>query len=89
VTRLTRLVIAECVSQESWQTFRKSLKGVSTEAKLSGLRDWIRSGPPGEYSTRLIQVQNYLNALARGGFIVPTIKRCPIWEQIEEARVLK
>jgi hypothetical protein len=67
--QITRTTIGEiqlyCVEDESWQSFRKSLKGISTEKKLDKLfwwRNWNRRSQ--------VQVDNYLNALLRGGQLV-------------------
>jgi len=52
---------------EDWQTFRKSLKGISTEKKFEKLQEWLNLQ---ENSNKAqIQVTNYINALKRGGII--------------------
>ena len=57
--------IRRCVAQENWQTFRKSLKGLPTEEKLTKLSGWLRSRRGGGCTKT--QVDNYINALKRGG----------------------
>ncbi len=64
---LTRAEIKEAVADNEWQTFRLTLKGVSTAEKLDALEDWLET----HKSSRKAQVQvtNYVNALKRGGQI--------------------
>ena len=88
---LTPTAIQWAVNREDWQEFRKSLKGKPTQEKLDLLRKWCE---PQEWSGsglghRIVQVQNYLNALARGGFIKPTNKHYGVLLQIKDAEVLK
>ena len=65
-----------CVLDANWQEFRLSLKGLSTYEKLANLEHWrmrhaeqstTQSGV--EKLPRRVQVQidNYINALKRGG----------------------
>ena len=48
----------------SWHMLRKAIKGCSTMTKLEALDGWLEANDT--YAAR-IQVQNYLNALKRGG----------------------
>lgn len=63
--KLTRAEIQRAVRDPQWQEFRKSLKGLSTEEKLNKLRSWLLRHPGSKKAQ--IQVQNYKNALKRGG----------------------
>ncbi len=54
------------IRDTEWQKFRKSLKGLSTEAKLRKLHTWQQTHPGHKAK---VQVQNYINALKRGGQI--------------------
>lgn len=63
-----------CVQDEHWQTFRRTLKGLSTEEKLDYLVEWYKAGIAtadtiGVPRRIQVQVDNYLNALIRGGFL--------------------
>jgi hypothetical protein len=91
--KLTPAKIQSAVRHEDWQAFRKSLKGKPTREKLRQLgewKDWMKFfDGDSRYEERVIQVQNYLNALARGGFIEPTNKSHRIESQIRYAKVLK
>jgi hypothetical protein len=88
--KLTPAKIQSAVCHEDWQAFRKCLKGKSTQEKLNGLECWLRDFTLiSRYEDRTVQVQNYLNALARGGFIKPTNKDVGVWRQIRHAEVLK
>lgn len=73
---MTRTEIAEAVACKKWQTFRKDMKGKPTTEKLILLRMWIAAAflcgdTCCKESVRNVQVQNYLNALARGGQVGP------------------
>jgi hypothetical protein len=68
------------VENEEWQAFRLTLKGLSTEEKLDKLHElWDNKLRPGvlnndhKYLPRRWQVaiDNYLQALHRGGLIKP------------------
>jgi hypothetical protein len=88
--KLTPAKIQSAIQHEDWQKFRKSLKGKPTREKLNGLDYWLRDFTlSSRYEERRIQIQNYLNALARGGFIKPTNKDVGVWRQIRYAEVLK
>jgi hypothetical protein len=74
-------VQVHCVQNAEWQRFRISLKGLSTEEKLDRLEDWRaehmdqKGEPPYErflQEPARIQIDNYLQALHRGGLIRPT-----------------
>lgn len=55
-----------CVNDPEWQKFRLSLKGLPTTEKLDKLDAWY--GLPSQASRRTrVQVDNYINALRRGG----------------------
>ena len=64
--KLSRDEIMRCIKNEQWQAFRKGLKGLSTQAKLARLRTW-KSNHSGRCAS--VVVQNYINALKRGGQI--------------------
>lgn len=61
------------IGDVKWQGFRESLKGVSTEKKLDLLEAWLKRhkdtvGDSYEGgSMAQTQVDNYINALKRGG----------------------
>lgn len=57
-------IMAFCVQDEEWQEFRLSLKGKPTRIKLELLALWKESHPDRRGQ---VQVDNYLNALKRGG----------------------
>lgn len=72
--------IAQAVDNEEWQVFRVSLKGKSTEDKLSELRRYWNANSHGhtvslahkrdvlQYDCDIcIRVDNYIKALCRGG----------------------
>lgn len=60
--------IAEAVNNEHWQQFRRSLKGLPTSQKLNELRNyWVNYNHVNEKVR--IRVDNYINALRRGGFL--------------------
>lgn len=64
--KLTKDDILWAVRDETWQRFRLSLKGLPTKTKLRKLWKWRKSC--GTFKAR-VQVQNYVNALKRGGQI--------------------
>ena len=49
-----------------WQRFRRSLKGLQTKVKLQRLELYLTQGVT---EARQIRVDNYINALKRGGFL--------------------
>jgi len=65
-----------CVLDANWQEFRVSLKGLSTYTKLANLEHW-RMKHAEQSSTQSgieklprrveVQIDNYINALKRGG----------------------
>lgn len=59
-----------CVRNEEWQNFRRSLKGVPTIGKLARLeiRRLSKLHPTlGLKRIHQVQIDNYINALKRGG----------------------
>jgi hypothetical protein len=82
VLPLNRMMINICVKDESWQQFRRTLRGYPTQLKLGLLSQYVTElgdlrdvkkdiGSPLwiEQRRRQWRVQNYLNALKRGGFL--------------------
>ena len=71
VMSLTQAEIAAAVADPVWQEFRESLKGVPTGQKLDQLEHYLRSTDPAaapeEVREREVRVDNYINALLRGG----------------------
>lgn len=67
--------IGEAVRDEYWQAFRQTLKGLPTTTKLDKLKEYrdlhtARSNPfPIVTAEAQVQIDNYLNALKRGGLI--------------------
>jgi len=63
--------ILTAVDDPKWQEFRESLKGVPTGQKLDHLDYYLRSTDPAsspeEICVREVRVDNYINALLRGG----------------------
>lgn len=61
------------VSDPDWQELRDSLKGLPTQEKIRRLQIYIAVAREYASDTELdasyCRVRNYLNALARGGFI--------------------
>ena len=61
----SRQEILSAINDTHWQNLRLSLKGVPTEQKLIKLKLWLEEQ---QFTTRSrIQVDNYINALKRGG----------------------
>jgi ribosomal protein L44E len=56
-----------CVQCDEWQVFRISLKGRPTEQKLEYLQKWYNSMVDRWPRRTKVQVDNYINALKRGG----------------------
>lgn len=56
-----------CVMDGEWQTFRLLLKGLPTEVKLDRLKAWFDAKVDRSPRRTTVQVDNYLNALKRGG----------------------
>ena len=69
VSSLTQREILGAVRNDAWQRFRRSLKGLSTEEKLDHLDSYLeRRSSNGKVSRKdIIRVDNYINALLRGG----------------------
>ncbi|MGL5079030.1 MAG: hypothetical protein ACRDBG_24795 [Waterburya sp.] len=66
-------VVEYCVNDAVWQTCRLSMKGVNTNEKLRILRGWRAKNElanNGVVDRRCqVQIDNYINALKRGGQI--------------------
>lgn len=59
-----------CVEDAFWQKFRLTLKGISTQDKLKRLTQYRNDclSMTGELARRYqVQIDNYINALKRGG----------------------
>lgn len=74
--KLTREQITQAISDPTWWHFRHTLKGNTTEEKVAALSSWLTndsqsSSEAERYWRHCVQVQNYLNALSRGGLIKP------------------
>lgn len=72
--------VHQAVDNEEWQRFRRSLKGTSTEEKLTRLCVYYLDNAPHIYPTDIepcgdcdvcIRVDNYIKALCRGGQLYP------------------
>jgi hypothetical protein len=85
--------IHAAIADPEWQKLRLSLKGQSTRDKLTKLEEWLSSITEVDIRTsdldRFIQVQNYLNALARGGQIEPCNLQLSVRDQIKQAVILR
>jgi hypothetical protein len=64
---ITREEIQKYVKDTRWQHFRLGLQGLSTTEKLVKLEQWLREH--GNSRASQVQVENYRNALRRGGLI--------------------
>ena len=64
--------VLQAVKDDRWQSFRLSLKGVSTETKLQRLHEYrtssMKKGNLPEVER--LRIDNYINALLRGGQLV-------------------
>jgi hypothetical protein len=60
-------VQAYCVMNGEWQSFRLTLKGLPTEQKLNMLAAWYDHRIDRLPRATTVQVDNYINALKRGG----------------------
>lgn len=70
VSSWSREQIQVAVNDNYWQTFRVSLKGLSTSEKLARLEQYLidHADEHGVVSSRdQCRVDNYINALRRGG----------------------
>jgi hypothetical protein len=70
IKHLTTEQIRFAVRCSTWQDFRLGMKGVDTKTKLFMLESWLIMGSTCNHCTgeiRQHQVDNYLNALKRGG----------------------
>lgn len=68
VKATSREEIQVAIKDSRWQQFRLGLKGISTVQKLKKLRGWLIGKLGGEHTQ--VQVDNYINALLRGGQLV-------------------
>jgi len=69
---LSKKEIEDAVADEGWQEFRISLKGMATKEKLKRLHQYLDDiFTTSSLPMKEIQVLNYLNALSRGGQILP------------------
>lgn len=57
--------IQQAVNDRDWQNFRLSLKGLPTTEKLARLENYLYDG--GKSPIKKVRVDNYINALLRGG----------------------
>lgn len=70
---LTRKQIAEAIKCEDWQRTRLAMKKTSTQAKLETCRTYLEIDRYCcDRNRQRAQVENYLNALSRGGIIKPS-----------------
>lgn len=72
VSALSREEISRAVNNDAWQRFRLSLKGLSTRDKLYHLEGYLSRREKEDRLTRddVVRVDNYINALLRGGQLV-------------------
>ena len=68
VKHLTRTEIMDAIKCDAWQDLRLSMKGRPSMIKLDMCVTWLEIGCEtcGE-AKRSIQIDNYINALKRGG----------------------
>lgn len=73
IQKHSRADIDAAIKNDTWQQFRKNLKSMPTEMKLSFLDKYLRNALGDESLAemgdrmRQVQVDNYINALKRGG----------------------
>lgn len=71
VMSLSREEIAAAIDDDHWQAFRKGLKGLPTARKLDELEYYLKAidpaALPAERHMVRVRVDNYINALLRGG----------------------
>ena len=72
--------LLDAVKDAEWQKFRLSMKGVSTETKLQMLDTYRRTRVERDVYDRPeeLRVDNYINALLRGGQLIKTDGRCVV-----------
>lgn len=63
---MERKKIQQAVKDRKWQVFRTTLLNLPTEEKLKRLEDYRRKHRTWQAHT---QVENYINALKRGGLL--------------------
>lgn len=64
----TKSEIEKAIKDEKWQAYRVRMKGLTTQEKLVRLELWYLRGI--ESRRVKVQVDNYINALLRGGQLV-------------------
>ena len=70
IKHLTTDEIMYAIKCDTWQPYRLSMKGKSTATKLEMCEIWLHEEQPCEHCTdkvRAQQIDNYINALKRGG----------------------
>jgi hypothetical protein len=82
--QLSPSIIQSAIRDANWQEFRLSLKGISTREKLNRLQGYLEEDSS---QVRQIRVQNYLNAIARGGQIEPCNKSLAVIDQVRQATI--
>jgi hypothetical protein len=60
----SRELIDVAVMNKTWQQLRVSLKGIPTTEKLKALDEYLKTST---HPLKHVQVDNYINALKRGG----------------------
>jgi hypothetical protein len=68
----THQQIDKAVADKDWQSFRKTLKGLSTTTKLQKLSQWVNKKKNSKKAK--LQADNYRGALRRGGLLNPKNK---------------
>jgi len=77
---LRRAEVAEAIKDHDWQMFRLNLLGSTFHTKMIRLQEWVRTH---DDKRSKIQVQNYLNALRRGGTDCPDLETLMEWEVVK------
>lgn len=69
IQHLSQQEILTAVKCERWQTVRRGMKGTTTTEKLKTCEWWLTNGCSEccDKHRRSVQVDNYINALKRGG----------------------
>lgn len=67
--KISQEEIKRYIPQEDWQEHRKKVKGNPLDIQYQLLKDWLDKNKWNRAS--IVQVTNYINALARGGLIDP------------------
>ena len=88
---LTQEEIQAAVKDPEWQELRRNLKGKTTREKIDTLKAYYnKSFAYSDYSDwqdKLVQIQNYLNALSRGGLIEPVRQSQSIYWQLNNVQI--